>query len=77
MSLDKTIVKTKHQSNGKHQSPRLKKVWLVQYNVQIVSICISDVNEIVHKESVPPGETMNQEFYLKVLRSLFETLCRK
>jgi len=31
-------------------------------------IVFSDVRGIVHREFVPPGQTVNQEFYLEVLR---------
>jgi len=31
-------------------------------------ISFFDANGIVHKEFVPPGQTVNQQFYLKVLK---------
>ena len=36
-----------------------------------------DVRGIVHQEFVPPGQTVNQEFYLEVLRQLRENVRRK
>ncbi|PNF23498.1 hypothetical protein B7P43_G06514 [Cryptotermes secundus] len=40
-------------------------------------ICFFDVNGIVHKEFVLPGQTVNQHFYLDVLRRLRESVRRK
>ena len=34
-------------------------------------------NGIVHKEFVPPGQTVNQQFYLKVLKRLCDSLRKK
>jgi hypothetical protein len=42
--------------------------------VKTTLICSFDVNEIVHKEFVPPGQTVNQYFYLDVLKRLL-TVC--
>ena len=36
-----------------------------------------DVRGIVHREFVPPGQTVNQQFYLEVLRGLRENVRRK
>ena len=36
-----------------------------------------DANGIVHKEFVPPGRTVNQQFYLKVLKRLRDSVRRK
>jgi len=33
-------------------------------------ISFFDANGIVHKEFVPPGQTMNQQYYLEVLKRL-------
>jgi len=37
-------------------------------------ICIFDQKGIVHKEFVPPGQTVNAAFYVKVLRRLRENV---
>jgi len=34
-------------------------------------------NRIVHKEFVPPGQTVNQQFYLKVLKRLHDSVREK
>ena len=34
-------------------------------------------NGIVHKEFVPPGQTVNQQFYLKVLKGLCDSVRKK
>jgi len=38
-------------------------------------ISFFDVNGIVHKEFVHPGQTVNQQFYLKVLQRLRNSVC--
>jgi len=39
--------------------------------------CFFDVRGILHLEFVPPGQTVNQEFYLEVLRRFRENVRRK
>ncbi|KAJ4428812.1 hypothetical protein ANN_25805 [Periplaneta americana] len=58
-------------------SPRPKKARQVRSNVKTMLIYFFDVNGIVHKEFVPPGQTVNQHFYLDVLRRLRESVRRK
>ena len=43
-------------------------------NVKTMLIVFFDVRGIVHWEFVPPGQTVNQEFYLEVLRRLRENV---
>jgi len=40
-------------------------------------ISFLDANGIVHKELVPPGQTVNQQFYLKVLKRLHDNVWKK
>ena len=40
-------------------------------------ICFFDQKGIVHKESVPPGQTVNASFYVEVLKRLRENVRRK
>jgi len=40
-------------------------------------ICFFDQKGIVHKEFVPPGQTVNAAFYIKVLKCLRENVRRK
>ena len=40
-------------------------------------ICFFDQKGIVHKEFVPPGQTVNAAFYVEVLRRLQENVRRK
>jgi hypothetical protein len=44
-------------------SPRPKKARQVQSNVQSMLICFFETEGIVHKESVPPGQTLNWKLY--------------
>jgi len=40
-------------------------------------ISFFDANGIVHKEFVSPGQTVNQQFYLKVLKRLRDSVWKK
>jgi len=54
--------------------PRPKKAWQVHSSVKTEVISFFDVEGIVHRELVPPGKTVNQQFYLNVLKQLRESL---
>jgi len=58
-------------------SPRPKETRQVRSNVKTMLIVFFVVRGIVHREFVPPGQTVNQEFYLEVLRRLRENVRRK
>ena len=55
-------------------SPKPKKAQQVQSNIRIMLSSFFDANGIVHKEFVPPGQTVNQQFYLKVLKGLCDSV---
>ena len=57
-------------------SPRPKKIRQVRSNVKIMLICFFDIQGIVHREFVSRGQTVNQEFYLGVLKRLKERVRR-
>jgi hypothetical protein len=46
-------------------------------NVKVMLIVCFDWKGIVHHEFVPHGETVNKEFYLKVMKRLMEAVRRK
>jgi len=58
-------------------SPKVKKGQQVQLKVNIMLISFFYANGIVHKEFVPPGQTVNQQFYLKVLKRLCDSVRKK
>ena len=58
-------------------SPRPKKIGQVRSNVKIMLICFFEIQGIVHGEFVPRGQTVNQDFYLGVLKRLKERVRRK
>ena len=58
-------------------SPKAKKAQQVWSNVKIMLISFFDANGIVHKEFLPPGQTVNQQFYLKVLKRLCNSVQKK
>ncbi|VVC36211.1 Transposase, type 1 [Cinara cedri] len=58
-------------------SPRPKKARQVRSNIKTMLICFFDVRGVVHSEFVPPGQTVNQAFYLEVLKRLRNSLRRK
>ena len=49
----------------------------VRSNVKTMLIVFFDVRGIVHREFVPPGQTVNQGFYLEVLRRSGDNVRRK
>jgi hypothetical protein len=62
----------KQQSNKwkSSNSPCPKKAQRVKSNVKMMLISFFDSNSIVHSEFIPNGETVNQVFYLQVLKHL-------
>ena len=46
-------------------SPRQKKARQVRSNIKSMLICFFDQKGTVHKEFVPPGQTVNAAFYVK------------
>ena len=80
MRLGATVMvwkQNKHRASGKllilqkQRRPNrfnqmLRPCWLFFY-----------ANGIVHKEFVPPGQTVNQQFYLKVLKRLRDSVWKK
>lgn len=70
---------TKQQSSQwkTSSSPRPKKARQVKSNIKAMLICFFDVRGVVHSEFVPQGQTVNQAFYLEVLKRLRNSLRRK
>jgi len=66
---------TKQQSSKRKSwnSPRPKKARRVKSNVKTLLIYFFDANGIVHLEFIPNGQTVNQAFYLQVLKRLHDT----
>ena len=59
------------------RSPQPKKARQVRSNIKSILICFFDQKGIVHKELVPPGQTINAAFYVEVLKRLRENVRRK
>jgi histone-lysine N-methyltransferase SETMAR len=53
---------------------RPKKARQLRSNVPSMLICYFDTEGIVHKEFVPPGQTVNVKFYCDVLRRMRENI---
>ena len=49
----------------------------VKSNVKTMLICFFDIKGLVHFEFVPQGQTVNQQFYLEVLKRLRDAVRRK
>jgi len=58
-------------------SLRPKKACQVQSKVKVMLIVFFDMECIVHYEYVPQGQTVNQQFYLQVLKHLRLAVSRK
>jgi len=58
-------------------SPRPKESRQVRSNIKPMLICFFDQKGTVHKEFVPPGQTVNAAFYVKVLKRLQDNVWRK
>ena len=58
-------------------SPRPKKARQVRSNIKSMLIIFLDIQGIVHKEFVPPGQPVNGKFYCEVLRWLRENVRHK
>jgi len=58
-------------------SPQPKKARQVRSNIKSMFICFFDQKGIVHKQFVPPGQTVNAAFYVKVLKRLRENVRMK
>jgi len=49
-------------------SPRPKKVRQVKSHVKTMLNCFFDIKVLIHFEFTPQGQTVNQQFYLEVLK---------
>jgi len=58
-------------------SPRPKKARQVRSKVKLMLIDFFDMENIVRYEYVPQGQTVNQQFYLQVLKRLKLAVSRK
>jgi hypothetical protein len=63
--------------SGRRQIHRDSRKHNAQNNVKSMLICFIDTEGIMHKEFVPPGQTLNGNFYCNVLRWLRENVQRK
>ena len=63
---------SKRQSREWHtaNSPRPKKAGMNKFKIKSMLICFFDSQGIVHKEFVPPGQTVNQTCFREVLERL-------
>ena len=69
---------TKRQSREWHtaNSPPPKKARMNKSKIKSMFICFFESQGIVHKEFVPPGQTVNQTFYREVLERLRKRVAR-
>ena len=58
-------------------SPRPKKARHVRSNVKAMLITFFDFRGMIHREWVPQGQTVNQHFYLEVVKRLRENIRKK
>jgi histone-lysine N-methyltransferase SETMAR len=67
---------TKHQSSQWKcpSSPLPMKAQQVKSNVKSMPICFFDIDGLIHKQFVSPGQTINAKIYCDVLRWLWEDM---
>lgn len=72
-------IETKAQSSQwkTTSDPRPKKARQVRSNVKVLITVFFDWKGVVHHEFLPPGRTVNKEYYLEVLRHLREAIRKK
>ena len=58
-------------------SPRPKRSCLVKSKENVMLISFFDIDGVVHHEFVPPGRTVNDHFYVQVLKRLRDAVRRK
>ena len=70
---------TKMQSAKWHtaSSPQPKKSCLVKSKETVMLITFFDIDGVVHREFIPPGQTVNGHFYVQVLQRLCDAVWRK
>ena len=68
--------KTPKSGVAQWNSPRHKKARMSKSKIKSMLICFFDSQGIVHKEFVPPGQTVNQTFYREVLERLRKRVTR-
>ena len=67
-----------NQVNGKvHHLQDQKRSRQVKSNVKAMLICFFDIKGLIHFEFVPQGQTVNQQFYLEVLKQLCDAGAKK
>ncbi|UYV63804.1 hypothetical protein LAZ67_2005705, partial [Cordylochernes scorpioides] len=72
-------VETKAQSSQRKlpHEPRPKKARQVRSNVKVLLTVFFDCRGVVHHEFLPQGRTVNNEYYLQVMRNLREAIRQK
>jgi hypothetical protein len=73
MLIQKPILRSGSQ---KHR-PYPKKSRQVRSNVKVTLTVFFDCEDIIHHEFLPRGQTVNKEYYLKVMQRLREAMRRK
>ena len=72
-----TMLKQKcSRRSGWENHATTKKARQSRSNVKVMLRAFCDWKGIVHHEFVPRGETVNREFYLKVMKRLWEAVRR-
>ncbi|UYV68407.1 hypothetical protein LAZ67_5004230 [Cordylochernes scorpioides] len=70
---------TKRQSSQwlKPGEPRFRKARMIKSKLKSFLITFFDVKGLIHYEFMPEGQTINQDYYIDVLRRLKKAVCQK
>ena len=76
-TMDMTVKLRNNQINERLKTLLDLKNFVGGSNIKTMLICFFDVRGVIHSEFVPTGQTVNQAFYLVVLRRLLNNFWRK
>jgi hypothetical protein len=72
------MLKTVYGESTMSKSNVVKEAMDVKSKIKTMFICFFDIRDIIHFEFVPEGTTVNQTFYVEVLKRLIDAMrCKR